>query len=108
MAAARHLSCPACRIRVSANARAIAVLENRCPLCGAELEAACSAAAVIGFRSFDLDVLSEQRSNVDADRLGSPNALLPSRKAASAQDLLDASRWEDDGGRVLGEVAVKW
>ena len=58
--ASRHLSCPACRIRVRADAPAIAVLENRCPLCGAALGAASSAAEVIGFRSFDLDELSEQ------------------------------------------------
>lgn len=56
----RHLSCPACRIRTRADAPAIAVLENRCPLCGGPLSAASSAAAVIGFRSFDLDELSEQ------------------------------------------------
>jgi hypothetical protein len=58
--AVRHLSCPACRIRVRANAPAIAVLENHCPLCGAPLSVVTSAAAVMGFRSFDLDELSGQ------------------------------------------------
>ncbi len=106
--AARHLSCPACRLRVRANAPAIAVLENHCPLCGAPLSAVASAAAVMGFRSFDLDELSEQKSTEHADRSGNPDDLAGRRKAAPVHDALDAQRWEDDGGSAAGEVALKW
>jgi hypothetical protein len=74
--ASRHLSCPACRIRVRADAPAIAVLENRCPLCGAALSAVSSAALVVGFRSFALDELSEQKSSDQADRSGNPDDLV--------------------------------
>src|SRR5271167_4434478 len=101
--ASRHLSCPECRLRVRANAPAIAVLENHCPLCGAPLSAVSSAAAVMGFRSFDLDELSEQRPSEHADRSGNPDDLVARRRAASVHDALDAHRWEDDGGSVAGE-----
>jgi hypothetical protein len=106
--ASGYLSCPACRIRVRANAPAIAVLENHCPLCGVPLTAVSSAAGVIGFRSFDLDQLSEPTSNDQVDRPGYPDELVARRKALSAQDALDAHRWEDDGGSAVGEVALKW
>jgi len=66
--ACRHLSCPACRIRVRANAPEIAILEDRCPLCGATLGAVSSAAGVIGFRYFDLDEFTEPRSSAHADQ----------------------------------------
>jgi len=58
-----HLSCQACRVRVRANAPEIALLEGRCPICGATLGRASSASGVMGFRSFDLDALSEQESD---------------------------------------------
>lgn len=106
--AARHLSCPACRLRVRANAPAIAVLENHCPLCGAPLSAVSSAAAVMGFRSFDLNELSEQTPSEHADRSGNPDDLVARREAASVQEALDSHRWEDDGGSAAGEVALKW
>ena len=84
------------------------MLENHCPLCGAPLSAGSSAAAVMGFRSFDLDEFSEQESNEHADPSGSPDDLVARRKAASTQDAADAHRWEDDGGSVAVEVALKW
>lgn len=104
----RHLSCPTCRIRVRANAPAIAVLENRCPLCGAALTVVSSAADVIGFRCFDLGELSEHESSDRAHPSAHPEDRFAVRKAASEQDALDGHRWEDDGGSVVGEVAMKW
>lgn len=68
----RHLTCPACRIRVRADAREIAVLEGRCPICGAMLRAASPASSVVGFRSFDLDSLSEQVSDDQPYSPGGP------------------------------------
>ena len=106
--ASHHLSCPACRIRVRANAPELAVLEDRCPLCGATLKAGSSAADVMGFRSFDLDELSQQGSNDRANPSGNPADPGARREAASAQDGLDAHRWEDDGGSIAGEAAAKW
>ncbi len=106
--AALHLSCPACRIRVRADAPAVAVLENHCPLCGAPLSAVSSAAAVLGFRSFDLDEFSEQAASEHADPSGNPDGLVARRRPASMQDAADAHRWEDDGGSVAVEVALKW
>jgi hypothetical protein len=72
------------------------------------LSAVSSAAAVMGFRSFALDELSEQKSRDHADRSVNPDDLVGRREAASAHDALDDDRWEDDGGSVLGEVALKW
>ena len=71
MTAGRHLSCPACRIRVRADSPAIDLLENRCPLCGDALCTAASASDVVGFRCFDLDALSAPESD---DRPRSPLA----------------------------------
>lgn len=94
----RHLRCVACRIRMCANAPAISLLEGRCPICGATLRPA-SSVNVVGFRSFDLDVLSEQES-VDAPNapLGILADFVARREAASAR--VDADRWSDDGGGV--------
>ena len=106
--ASRHLSCPVCRIRVRANAPEIALLEDRCPLCGAPLGTVSPAAGVIGFRYFDLDELAEQESDDQADRSGYPVDLVARRQAAAMQGGFDTSRPEDDGGRAAIEVAVKW
>jgi|SRR5271170_1928421 len=101
----RHLSCPACRIRVRANAPEIALLEDHCPLCGAALGTVSPAAGVIGFRYFDLDELAEQESCDQADRSGRPVDLVAHREAAPVQDAFDTDRWEDDGGRGANAVA---
>ncbi len=106
--ASRHLSCPACRIRVRANAPEIALLEDCCPLCGAALGTVSAAAGVIGFRYFDLDELAEPKSDDQTDRSGYPVDLVAHRQAAPVQDGCDTHRWEDDGGRAANEVAVKW
>jgi hypothetical protein len=55
----RHLICAACRLRVLATAPEVALLDGRCPTCGATLTAAPSAQDVLGFRSFCLDELSQ-------------------------------------------------
>jgi hypothetical protein len=62
----------------------------------------------MGFRSFDLDELSQEKGSDHAERSGYPGDLDARRKAASMQDAVDADRWEDDGGSVVGEVALKW
>lgn len=104
----RHLSCPTCRIRVGANDPVIALLEGRCPICGAALRPVSSAADVMGFRPFDLDELSEQASY---DQLrpppGNPVDLVSRRKASSAQNDLDAHRWSDDGGNITSEAVTQ-
>jgi hypothetical protein len=102
-----HLSCPACRIRVRANAPEIALLEDCCPLCGAALGTGLPAAGVIGFRYFDLDELAGQEPDGHADRSGYPVDLVAHREAARIQDAVDTHRWEDDGGSTANGIAVK-
>ena len=96
----RHLSCQDCRIRVRASAPEIALLEGRCPICGADLNAVPFPSGVLGFRSFDLDALS-QRGTSDRLRPAAPLAdLVARREAAVAPDCVEADRWSDDGGSV--------
>jgi hypothetical protein len=104
----RHLSCSACRIRVRANAPEINLLEDRCPICGATLRPVSSASGVMGFRSFDLDALSEQVSADQPNPTGNPADLVSRRVAASARDDLDAHRWSDDGGNIASEAVAQW
>jgi hypothetical protein len=101
-----HLSCPGCRIRVRASAPEIDLLEGACPICGKKLRAVSSASGVLGFRSFDLDALSEQESSGPPLTLGQPVDLAVRREAALAQDGFDADRWSDEGGSV--EVVAEW
>jgi hypothetical protein len=42
-----------------ANARAVDLLESRCPICGLPLTPAAAASRVIGLRLFDLDAFAE-------------------------------------------------
>jgi hypothetical protein len=93
-----HLSCPACRIRLRADSPAIAVLEGRCPICGAALREVASASDVVGFRCFDLDVLSEQESHDQPRSALDPAWFLSRREAASVRDAQAGERWSDDGG----------
>jgi hypothetical protein len=77
----QHLSCPTCRIRVRATDPQIALLGNRCPICGATLGSVSSAADVMGFRSFDLDEFSEQEPHDQPNPPGNPADLVPRREA---------------------------
>jgi hypothetical protein len=104
----RHLCCPACRIRVRANDLEIALLEDRCPVCGATLRPVSSASGVIGFRSFDLDALSEQGSDDQPSPPRNPADLVSRREAASVREDLDAHRWSDDGGNIASEAVAQW
>ncbi len=104
----RHLSCPACRIRVRANAPEIALLEDRCPLCGATLRPVSSASSVLGFRSFDLDALAEQESDHRPNRPRASADFVARREAALARDDLDAHGWSDEGGKIASGAAAKW
>jgi hypothetical protein len=103
-----YLSCPACRIRVRANDPQIALLEDGCPICYATLRAVSSASGVMGFRAFDLDVLSDPESRDRPNPSGEPVDLVSRRKAASARDDLDAHRWSDDGGNSTIEAVARW
>jgi hypothetical protein len=103
----RHLSCPACRIRMRADAREIALLKDRCPICEGALRPVSSASSVVGFRSFELGSPSEQPSDDPPNPLGRPADLVARREAASARDGLDANRWSDDGGNVASEAVAK-
>jgi len=103
-----HLSCPGCRIRVRADAPEIALLEGRCPICEATLRAVSSASGVIGLRSFDLDVLSQQGSSGPPPTPGQPVDLAARREAALLRDGFDADRWSDEGGSVSGEAVAEW
>jgi hypothetical protein len=105
---ARHLSCQDCRIRVRASAPEIGLLEGSCPICGAKLTAVPFPSGVIGFRSFDLDALSQQGSSAPPPAPGGPVDLGARREAALARDGFDGERWSDDGGRVSGEAVAKW
>ena len=96
----RYLRCLDCRIRVAATAPEIAVLEGRCPICGAALSAAPSAAGVLGLRSFDLGVLSDQEPSDPPRTPGRPVDLADRRDAGLARDGLDVDRWSDEGGTV--------
>jgi hypothetical protein len=94
-----NLSCPDCRIRVRARAPEIALLEGRCPICGATLEVVSSASSLIGFRSFDLDELSGQDGSGPPPSPPEPVDLL-ARREASARDQVSAEAWPDAGNSV--------
>jgi hypothetical protein len=104
----RHLSCPGCRIRVRASAPEIDLLEGSCPICGATLTPVLSASGVMGFRSFDLDVLSEQQSSGPPPTAGQPIDLEVRSEAALARDGFDADRCLDEGGHLSGEAVAEW
>jgi hypothetical protein len=104
----RHLSCPRCRIRVRASAPEIGLLEGSCPICGAALRPVSSSSGVLGFRSFDLDALSEQQPRRPPPTPGQPADLVTRREAASARDDVDTQRWSDEGGSVACEGAAEW
>jgi hypothetical protein len=99
-----HLSCAACLIRLRADSPAIAVLEDRCPICGAALTAVTSASEIVGYRSFDLDVLSGGGSDDLPDSLVPPVDLLSHMQAGGAHDAEDAGRWLDDGGSTASNA----
>ena len=104
----RYLSCQACRIRVRASAPEIELLEGSCPICGAKLRAVPFPSGVMGFRSFDLDALSEQGSSDPPPTPAKPVDIAVRRRAALGQDSFDADRWSDEGGRVSGEAVAEW
>jgi hypothetical protein len=105
---ARHLSCPGCRIRVRASAPEIGLLEGMCPICGAVLTPVSSSLGVVGFRSFDLDELSEpESSGRPRPTAGLPLDLAARREAASARDEADGQRWSNEGGRVAREAVAE-
>lgn len=103
-----HLSCPACRIRVRANDPEIALLDDRCPICGATLSPVSHASDVMGFRCFDLDAFAEQEPHNQLDQPGNPTDLVSRREAALARDHMDAHRWSDDGGDMISEAVARW
>jgi hypothetical protein len=111
----RHLSCQGCRIRVRASAPEIELLGGRCPICEAKLNAVPFPSGVMGFRSFDLDALSEQGSDVlpvqgSSERPPAPAQpidFVARRQAALARDGFDADRWSDEGGRVSAEAVAE-
>ena len=104
----RHLSCEGCRIRVRASAPEIGLLEGSCPICGAKLRAVPFPSGVMGFRSFDLDALSEQGSSDRPPTPAQPVDLVARREAALARDGFDTDRWSDEGGSVSGEAVAEW
>jgi hypothetical protein len=104
----RHLSCPVCRIRVRASAPEIGLLEGSCPICGAALIPVSSSSGVLGFRSFDLDALSESESSDPLPAPGQTLDLVARREAALARDDVDTQRWSDEGGSVSCEAAAEW
>lgn len=101
----RHLSCEGCRIRVRASAPEIGLLEGRCPICGVKLSAVPFPSGVLGFRSFDLDALSDQASSDRPAEPAPPVDLVARRTASLVRDALDTDRWTDEGGTAAGEAA---
>lgn len=104
----RHLSCEGCQIRVRASAPEIGLLEGRCPICGERLRAVPFPSGVVGFRSFDLDVLSDHASSDRPPAPAQPIDLAARREAALARDDVDADLWSDEGGSVSGEAVAEW
>jgi hypothetical protein len=104
----RHLSCQGCRIRVRANAPEIELLDGSCPICGAQLGAVPFPSDVIGFRSFDLDMLSEQGSSDRPPAPAQPVDLVARREAALAREAFDGDRWSNEGGGVGREAVAEW
>ena len=104
----RHLSCPGCRIRVRADAREIDLLDGRCPICAETLGPISPASSVLGFRSFDLDTLSDHPSNELPSAIGEAVDLVVRRETARTRDSFDADRWSDDGGAVNAEKVARW
>ena len=102
----RHLSCPACRIRVLANDPEIDLLEGSCPLCGATLTVS-SASEVVGFRSFDLDEFSGGGSGGAPRHVGRPGDFMTGRLAAVERDDFDGQRWLDQGGSFAIEAVAE-
>ena len=103
----RHLSCPACRIRVFANDPEIHLLEGSCPICGATLKSVSSASEVVGFRSFDLGELSDGGSSGAPHHVGRPGDFVTRRLAAVERDDLDAHRWLDERGSFAIEAVAE-
>lgn len=95
----RRLSCAGCRIHVRASSPNIALLEGNCPICEAKLRPVSSASSVMGFRSFDLDVLSEHDANGSSLTPGEPVDLDAHRRAAPSRAYVDVERWPREGGR---------
>jgi hypothetical protein len=104
----RHLSCQGCRIRVRASAPDIDLLEGACPICGAKLRAVPFPSSVMGFRSFDLDALSEQWSSERPSAPAQPVDLGARREAALERDGFDADRWSDEDRSVSREAVARW
>jgi hypothetical protein len=104
----RHLSCEGCRIRVRASAPEIGLLEGRCPICEAKLRAVPFPSGVMGFRSFDLDALSDQGSSDRPPTPVQPVDLAARREASSTRHGFDAGRWSGEGGGVSGEAVAEW
>jgi hypothetical protein len=101
---APHLNCPACRIRVRADAPEIELLEGRCPACDATLRQALSAAGVVGFRLFDLDVLTREEPDSGPSSHETAGDLVAYRNAVSARG--DAGRWPLDHGTITSAAAT--
>ena len=103
----RNLSCPDCRVRVRASAPEIDLLEGNCPICGAPLQATSTASSLIGFRSFDLDALSDQADSGPPPRTSpEPVDLVARRDAASAPGQVGVEHWPDDDGGSVGNRAL--
>jgi hypothetical protein len=106
--AVRHLCCVECRIRVRASAPEIDLLEGRCPICGVTLSEVPSALGVMGMRSFDLGVLSDQGPSDPPPAPGRPADLGARREAGLARDGFDVDRWSDEGGTVSAAAVAEW
>ena len=104
----RHLSCQDCRIRVRASAPEIELLEGSCPICGATLEAVPYSSGVMGFRSFDLDALSEQGSSDRPLEPAQPVDLAARREAALTRDGFEGDRRLDESSRISAEAVAGW
>jgi hypothetical protein len=72
------------------------------------LSPVASVSSVLGFRSFDMDALSEQEADGRENAPGSPVGLLASRQTAPARGELDGERWPDDGVAAVAVAVAKW
>jgi hypothetical protein len=72
------------------------------------LTPAASVSSVLGFRSFDMDALSEHEADGRQNALGSPVGLLASRQTGLAREELDGERWPNEGVAAVAVAIAKW
>lgn len=104
-----HFKCVPCKTRLHSAAGPADLVGDLCPSCGALLEPVKELAEIVGFGSIRSrdgaadDSPPRPRERI-ADRVDDHYAL---REAIRAEALLDAGRWDDDGGSFSREAVAE-